>query len=56
VIDPYGRMQLRLGRKADHASDTALPVPLPATIKTRHGALLLLVMVGVLLAMMFFRI
>ena len=56
VIDPYGRMQLRLGRKADHASDTALPVPLPATIETRYGGLLLLAMAGVLLAMMFFRI
>ncbi len=51
VIDPYGRMRLRLGRRADQASDTDLPAPLPATIKTRYGGFLLLVLAGAILAM-----
>ena len=51
VIGPYGRMRLRLGRTADQAADASLPMPLPTTINTRHGGLLLLVLAGILLAM-----
>ncbi len=48
VIDPFGRMRVRLDRKADRAVDTAIPLPLAAPINKRFGGLFVLFLVGVL--------
>ncbi len=48
MIDPFGRMRLRLGRKADRASDVDLPLSLPATINIRYGNMILLGLIGAL--------
>ena len=55
VIDPYGRMRLRLGRDANRASDAALPLPLPPTLYDRYGSLILLILAGMLFSFRLFR-
>jgi apolipoprotein N-acyltransferase len=55
VVDPYGRMRMRLGRKADRAVDTVLPLPLPATPYNRHGLLILLILAGAIFSFRLLR-
>jgi len=55
IVDPYGRMQLRLGRDADRASDAPLPMPLPPTPYTRYGSLILLILAGALISFRLLR-
>ncbi len=55
VIDPYGRMVLRMRRDADRAMDAALPRPLPATPFKRHGTVLLLFLAGLIFSLRLLR-
>lgn len=49
VIDTYGRMHLRVGKKANRAADTALPLPQPPTMNRRLGGWFIVLMTGLLL-------
>ncbi len=53
VIDPYGNMPVSLGRAADRAVDADLPKPLPATVFTGFGTIILILMLIGLLTVWF---
>ncbi len=55
VIDPYGRMLLRLNQDADRAGDIGIPLPLNTTINTQYGGVILLILMSIFILVTIWR-